>query len=142
MNLPDGVKLNQLLPHSDTMLLVTDVLQVDSQQSLSLFEVKESWPSATSGGVASHLLIEVAAQAAGLCCSMQRLAEEGLDSDPSGWLVGIKTAQFHQAMLPLGTMIKAQAELLFSYDNLKEVGCQLSVEDQPVAEMKLQLFKQ
>ena len=123
------------------MLLVTDIIQVDENKAKALFYPKPNWPLAGPRGVASLLMIELAAQTAGLCSGWGRIQQRGLDSDPSGWLVGIKKANFFSNTLPYQQPIIISAIITFTYDNLREVSCQLTSNDEIIGQIILQLFK-
>ncbi len=75
------------------MMLLEKVLEVDSEHALTLCRVKKSWPLAGADGVHPLILVELAAQTAGVCNGWDRVQTKGLDSDKMGWLVGIKKTE-------------------------------------------------
>ena len=131
-----------ILPHRGAMLLVDDILQVDSSQASALFRPAPHWPLAEEKGVAALLMVEMAAQAAGLCSGYGRIQQRGKDADQSGWLVGIKKADFFVDLLPFHTPVTAQAQITFTYDSLREVSCTLSHDTTVLGRVVLQLFKE
>ena len=66
LNLSD-LTLEDLLPHRGNMLLIKKILEVDSAHALTLCQVERSWPMAEDKGVHSLILVELAAQTAGVC---------------------------------------------------------------------------
>jgi len=78
------VTLEDLLPHRDNMMLVQEVLEVDSQCARTRFVVKKSWPMADDKGVHPLILIELAAQTAGVCNGWDRIQTKGVESDQMG----------------------------------------------------------
>jgi hypothetical protein len=58
-----------------------------------------------------------------------------------GWLVGIKKADFFIDSLPLGALITATAENTYCFGNLREVSCELRLNDAVIGQATLQLFQ-
>lgn len=133
--------LEDLLPHRGDMLLVKEVLEVDSKTARTLFLVDKSWPMADDHGVHPLILVELAAQTAGVCNGWERIKTHGLDSNQMGWLVAIKKADFFIDFLPFGSIIIARAENTYSFENLREVSCELHVDNKMIGSVTLQLFQ-
>jgi predicted hotdog family 3-hydroxylacyl-ACP dehydratase len=133
--------LEDLLPHRGTMLLVKEVLAVDSTKATALFRVDSSWPMADEHGVHPLILVEMAAQTAGICNGWGRIQAKGKDSEQMGWLVGIKKAEFFIDSLPFGGLITAESENTYSFESLREVSCELSMNTQIIGRATLQLFQ-
>jgi predicted hotdog family 3-hydroxylacyl-ACP dehydratase len=138
--LPD-LTLADLLPHRDTMLLVDEVLEVDRHHAVTLSRAAAEWPMADEKGVSSLILVELAAQTAGVCNGWDRVQTKGLDSDPTGWLVGIKKADFFIDFLPIGGKIISRAENINIFENLREVSCEQHLDDNLIGRIVLQLFQ-
>lgn len=136
-----SLTLEDLLPHRDGMLFVKEVLDVDRTKARTVFLVEKSWPMADERGVHPLILIELAAQTAGVCNGWDRIQTQGLDSNPMGWLVAIKKAEFFVDSLPFGRMICGKAENTYSFENLREVACELSMGDRIIGTATLQLFQ-
>ena len=94
--------LEDLLPHRGNMLFVKKVLEVDSKHARTLCRPEKSWPMTDGKEIHPLILIELAAQTAGVCNGWHRIQTQGLDSDQMGWLVGIKKAEIFIEYLPLG----------------------------------------
>ncbi|PKN21716.1 MAG: hypothetical protein CVU68_06625 [Deltaproteobacteria bacterium HGW-Deltaproteobacteria-3] len=69
---------------------------------------------------------------------MQRL-EQGPDPGPG--LQSIKKADFFIDSLPFGASITARAENTYSFENLREVSCELHMDKQLIGRATLQLFQ-
>ena len=69
----------------------------------------------------SLILVELAAQTAGVFNGWERVRTLGPDSDKSGWLVGVKRADFYIDNLPFGLQITVQAENTMAFDKFREV---------------------
>jgi len=136
-----AISLHDLLPHRDTMLLLDEVLEVDRQHALTLSRVDRSWPMAEEQGIPALILIELAAQTAGVCNGWDRIQTKGLQSEKMGWLVGIKKADFYIDYLPFDTTIRSHAENTHVFANLREVTCLLHIQETLIGKMTLQLFQ-
>ncbi len=135
------ISLEDLLPHRGNMMLISEVLEVDRQHALTISRVERFWPMADDHGVISLVLVELAAQTAGVCNGWDRIQTKGLDSEKMGWLVGIKKAEFFIDYLPLGGKILSLAENLYNFSNLREVSCRQHMDNTLIGSMTLQLFQ-
>lgn len=133
--------LEDLLPHRGGMMFVDEVLEVDRTRARTVCRVDRRWPMADDRGVPSLILVELAAQTAGVCNGWDRIQTKGLDSDQMGWLVGIKKAEFFIDYLPFGGRILATAENINSFENLREVACQQFLDGDLIGRITLQLFQ-
>lgn len=133
--------LEDLLPHRENMMLVREALEIDSQSARARFIVEESWPMADDKGVHPLILIELAAQTAGLCNGWDRIQTKGLESEQMGWLVGIKKADLFIDLIPFGNTIIGQAENTYNFENLRVVSCELLMNDAVIGTTTLQLFQ-
>jgi len=136
-----GLTIEDLLPHRGAMLLIDQVLEVDSMHALTLTTVKETWPQADRQGVPSLICVELAAQTAGVCNGWDRIQTQGADSDQTGWLVAVKRAEFLVELLPLGSIVTTRAENTFAFEKFREITSQLYHDDRLIAEMVLQLYQ-
>ncbi|MBM9612953.1 hypothetical protein JWJ90_01485 [Desulfobulbus rhabdoformis] len=135
------LSLEDLLPHRDGMLLIDEVLEVDTVQARTLSRVSADWPLTGPDGAESLICVELAAQTAGVCNGWDRIQNRGLDSDQMGWLVAVKRADFFVDHLPLGGSIEASAKNTLVFDKFREVESQLHQDGQLVASVVLQLFQ-
>lgn len=135
------LSLADLLPHRGSMMLVTKILEVDAEHAVTLCRVASSWPMVDAGGVHPLILIELAAQTAGVCNGWGRVQTKGLDSDKMGWLVGIKKAELFVDYLPIGSEIISSAENSYKFESLREVSCLQHLDGKLIGAMTLQLFQ-
>ena len=84
------LKIEDLLPHRDRMLLIDEILDVDDNKAVTSATVTDRWPFFNGTDVNSLILIEVVAQTAGINNGWVRIQKHGKDSEKKGWLVGIK----------------------------------------------------
>ena len=133
--------LTDVLPHREGMLLVDEVIEVDAEHALIRARVSPDWPLQRSGGVAPLILVEIAAQAAGVCNGWDRIQTQGIDSDQMGWLVAIKKAEFFVDILPHDAIITARAKNTYNFENLREISCELKMNGRTAGRATLQLFQ-
>ncbi len=136
-----GLTLEDLLPHRRPMLFIDEVLAVDTTSALTRSQVKDSWPLQVKGGVRPLILVELAAQTAGVCNGWDRIQTQGLDSNQMGWLVAIKKADFFINILPLEGEIIARAKNRYNFENLREIDCSLRLNEKLIGQATLQLFQ-
>jgi len=129
------------LPHRGRSLYVTEVLAVDGTRAEVRCLVAGWWPLQGEKGVHPLILIELSAQAAGVCNGWQRVQALGLDSNQMGWLVGVKKADFFLDAVPLGANVVVRVENCYSFQNLREVACELSIDSRRIATIILQLYQ-
>lgn len=135
--------IEDLLPHRGAMLLIGEVLEVDASHAVTLSTVGSTWPLAGQHGVEPLILVELAAQTAGVCNGWTRVCQQGLGSEQMGWLVAIKRADFFIDCLGLGLglIIRTRADNTLIFDKFREVTSQLHHQDQLIAEVVLQLYQ-
>jgi predicted hotdog family 3-hydroxylacyl-ACP dehydratase len=133
--------LEDLLPHREAMLLINEIVDVDGMHAVTLSKVAPSWPMAGQDGVPPQILVELAAQTAGVCNAWLRVQKQGLKSEQMGWLVAVKRADFYVDHLPFGLQVTARAENTLAFDKFREVTSQLQHKDRLLAEVVLQLYQ-
>jgi len=136
-----NLTIEDLLPHRGAMLLIDQVLEVDSVHALTVSTVRPDWPLADERGVDSLILVELAAQSAGVCNGWDRIQTQGLDSDQMGWLVAVKVADFFVDRLPFGVRIEARAENTLVFDKFREIASAIHQDGRLVASVVLQLYQ-
>lgn len=144
MNTPlqlSDLTLADLLPHRSPMMLIDEVLAVDVDHAITRCVVDSSWPLVANGVAHPLIMIELAAQTAGVCNGWDRIQTKGLDSDQMGWLVGIKKADFFIASLPVGISVIVRAENTHNFENLRQVSCELHQNEALIGNATLQLFQ-
>lgn len=133
--------IEELLPHRPPILLVGEILEVDAVHAVTLSRVAPTWPMVNGQRVPPLICVELAAQTAGVCNGWERIRIRGADSDRTGWLVGIKRAEFLVDHLPVGAIIRTRAENTLVFDKFRESSSQLHIEDRIIAEVVLQLYQ-
>lgn len=136
-----GLGIEDLIPHRGKMKLIDRIVRIDFNQAISLAVVNSDWPMFEDGGVRSLVLVELAAQTAGLCNGYERVCVRGLDSSQEGFIVGIKKAFFNIDTIPQGTEIITCCDNKFKYDSFREIHGVSKIGSEIVGETVLQLFQ-
>lgn len=123
------------------MLLIDEVIEIDNTHALTRSLVRATWPMADAGGVSPLILVELAAQAAGVCNGWDRVQTQGLNSDQMGYLVAVKQARFHVQTIAHDSTVITRAENTHNFENLREAFCAMHLDDILIGEVTLQLYQ-
>jgi len=137
----DELTLDDILPHRGDIMLIENVLEADETHAVTESVMSASFPLADERGVQPLIMVELAAQTAGVCNGLDRIRVQGIDSNKMGWLVGVKRAQFYIDCIPLGSTVVTHSKNSHNYENLREISCVLYMGDTLVGELTLQLFQ-
>jgi len=130
-----------MIPHRGNMLLIDEIVEINENYSITSSIVKKSWPLFSGEGVSPLILVELAAQSAGVCNGWDRIQEKGIESDSMGWLVGVKRASFNTDCIPLHSKIIIRSENSQKYDNLRVTTSVSRIGADIIGEITLQLFQ-
>ena len=133
--------IEDLLPHRNRMLLIQKILEGDPKAAVSSAVVMQNWPLC-NGHIADPLvLIEVAAQTAGISAGLARIKTCKTDADKKSWLVGIKQACFHVDSLAVNDTIITRAENSYTYEGYRKIKSTSRIGPQVVGEIELQAIQ-
>ncbi len=130
--------VEELVPHRGIMSLLDAVQETDDYHTLASAVVKDSWPLARDGAVASLMLIEVLAQAAAAWFGWQNL-QQGKPVE-IGFLVGVKEARFHTPQVAVGTRVEARIDCGIRRQSFLVMEGSVRDAASLLAEARLQLF--
>lgn len=133
--------LEDILPHRGNMLLIDAVLEANETRAVTTTLIQPSFPLTDGKVIQALIMVELAAQTAGVCNGLDRIKEKGVDSSKMGWLVGIKRAQFHVENILIGTTVRTTSENIHNYDKLREVSAVIYVHEAVIGEITLQLYQ-
>ena len=133
--------LEDIIPHRGNMVLIRDILEADETHAVTASVMSTSYPLAEETGVQPLIMVELAAQTAGVCNGLDRIRTQGIDSNQMGWLVGVKRAQFYVDCIPFGSTVVIRSENSHNYENLREVSCVVHMDDTLIGEITLQLYQ-
>ncbi|MDL2274824.1 hypothetical protein LJC22_01705 [Desulfosarcina sp. OttesenSCG-928-G10] len=139
--LPDDVTLEDILPHREAMLLVETVVELSTEHAVTRSVVSSRWPMADAHGVDALMLVELAAQTAGVNNGWKNRLKNGPTAYHVGWIVGIKSARILIGRLQIGTTVVVESRNRFEYDQLMEVHAIARIDEKTVAEVVLQLME-
>ena len=138
---PADIRIEDLLPHRDRMLLIDEVLEVTDTTAVTSATVTRQWPLFDGRAVDSLILIELVAQTAGVNNGWVRIKKRGQDSEKKGWLVGIKQSRFFVDSVSLDDLIITRTENQFEYESYRHISGMARIDDVIVGEVSLQLFQ-
>ena len=137
----DDIRIEDLLPHRDRMLLIDEVLEVTDTTAVTSATVTDQWPLFDGRAVDSLILIELVAQTAGVNNGWVRIKQHGLDSEKKGWLVGIKQSRFLVNAVALNDRIITRAENQFEYEGYRQILGTARIGEELVGEVALQVIQ-
>jgi predicted hotdog family 3-hydroxylacyl-ACP dehydratase len=130
--------VEDLVPHRGIMRLLDTVQEIDDHHTLASAVIKDSWPLARDGSVASLMLIEVLGQAAAAWFGWQNL-QQGKPLQ-IGYLVGVKEARFHTIQVGVGTRIEARVDRGIGRQSFVVMEGTVRDRTNLLAEARIQLF--
>ncbi|MDX9787152.1 MAG: hypothetical protein RBT11_10265 [Desulfobacterales bacterium] len=137
----DSAGIEDLLVHRGRMLLIRQIITVNMTKAITRALVTDQWPLVNNGGANPLVLIEVAAQTAGVYNSWRLHRKQGPNADHRGWMVGIKISRFFVDRIPLGTEIITEAQNQFEYDGYREIRGVATIHGHTAADVTLQIMQ-
>ena len=135
------IRIEDLLPHRDRILLVDEIIEVDHKTAVTGATVNDQWPFFNGQSVNSLILIELVAQTAGINNGWVRMKKHGKNSEKKGWLVGIKQSRFFIDAIPVNTRIITRSENQFEYEGYRQISGIAKIGTDIVGEVLLQLIQ-
>lgn len=133
------VPIEALIPHRDRMRLVDRLLAADEGRAVSAADTAEDWPLWRGGAIDSVVTIELVAQTAALLEGWKRLLT-GRGS-VSGWLVGIKSADFRRPSLPVPATLVTEVAKSYALENYAVYDGTVSLDGEIVAAVSIQTVR-
>jgi len=109
------INIEDYIPHRKPIRIISEVVEMKEKSAITRAVVKSSWPLYDGNAVNSLVLIEAIAQTAALIEGYKK-KKKG-KAGAKGWLVGIKSAEFKQATIPVDTRLIIAVKSLYSFDN-------------------------
>ena len=110
-----NIDIESLIPHREKIKIISGILEIKETAAISTAMVNPNWPFYDGAAVNSLVLIEAIAQTAAIVEGYKR-KQQGKDG-VRGWLVGIKSAEFNIAKIPVNTNLIIMIESKYSFDN-------------------------
>jgi len=134
-----NLDIEAMIPHRDRMRLIDSVLAVDDQRAVTAATATEDWPLYRDGSVDVLVTIELVAQTAALLEGWKRL-KTGRGS-ATGWLVGIKSADFRRSRLPVRATLVTEAAKSYAVEGYAVFGGTVRLGEEIVATVSIQAFR-
>lgn len=136
-------RIEDLIPHRQKMQLIDTIVAMDRTYAETEAVVKSYWPLIGDEGVSPIVLIELAAQTAGVCFGWNEMLKQTSikGGGPKGWLVGIKRADFYIDRIDVGTCITTRSENTLAAENYKEIAATARIEKTLIADISLQVLQ-
>jgi predicted hotdog family 3-hydroxylacyl-ACP dehydratase len=135
------LEIDSLIPHRRPMRLVDHILEVGEGAATTGATVTTSWPLLRGSAVSPFVLIELAAQTAGICIGHQEKIKTDGNPEGMGWLVGVKRARFYLEALPIGAHVVVRTTRRFVFERLTEVDAAAFVDGAQAGEVVLQIMR-
>jgi len=132
--------IEKLIPHRNRMKLVDRIVEIDAEKAVTISTVKERWPLFKDGCVNPMVLIEIAAQTAGVYVGWNERKKRNGKFSGKGWLVGIKKATFYLDRISLNTRIITSVVKRMDIDHYLQFWGTAKVDSDIIGDVGLQLF--
>jgi predicted hotdog family 3-hydroxylacyl-ACP dehydratase len=109
------INIEDYIPHREPIRIISEVIEMKEESAIAGAVVNYNWPLYEVNAVNSLVLIEAIAQTAALVEGYKK-KKQG-KAGVKGWLVGIKSAEFKQATIPVDTRLIIAVKSLYSFDN-------------------------
>lgn len=135
-----NIDIEKLLPHRNTMKLIGEVVEVNDERCITASTVSSRWPLFSDGHVDPLILIELAAQTAGVNFGWHKMMNNS-PVEQLGWIVGIKNAEFYLGRIPLDAKIVVSVEEKTKSDNYVVIAGTAHVGPECIGRMELQVYR-
>jgi predicted hotdog family 3-hydroxylacyl-ACP dehydratase len=133
------ITIENCIPHRGRMKLIEEIIEVNDDGAITASTPTSTWPLCSEEGVNPIIAIELVAQTAGVQEGFKKFGVEQLGG--SGWIVGIKEAQFHVSSIPLNSRLITRAHKSFEVDILATITGSVSLDGKEIASVVLQAVK-
>ena len=130
--------IEQLIPHRGRMKLIGAIERISSDNAVTLALVSETWPLCSGTSVNPIVLIEVAAQTAGVLSCWKK--GENISAFAAGVLTGIKCADFFVDEVPVHAELTTTATIMYSLDDYEAMEVTVMMGGTRLCKVQLQIF--
>jgi predicted hotdog family 3-hydroxylacyl-ACP dehydratase len=135
----ENIPIEDLIPHRDRMKLVGEILHIDDQTARTSSVVGGHWPLDGTGLLSPLILVELVAQTSGVHEGW-KARREGKPG-PSGWLVGIKKADFYTDAIGPETVLITTVRTLYALESYAVFTGTVETASNILAQVELQVFR-
>jgi predicted hotdog family 3-hydroxylacyl-ACP dehydratase len=133
------IDIESVIPHREPIKIITQAIELQDDAGTAAAVVNERWPLFDGRTVHSLVLIEAVAQTAALVEGYKR-KKKGQDA-VKGWMVGIKSAEFHRELLALQTRITVSIKSQYSLDDYAVINGIVTAENETLLTAVLQVIR-
>ena len=135
----ENIRIEDLIPHRDRMKLVDEILEINDQTARTSSVVTGDWPLNEAGLLSPLIFVELVAQTAGVHegWKSRREGKAGI----SGWLVGIKRADFFTDAIESGTVLTTTVRTLYALQSYAVFAGTVEAASKVLARVELQVFR-
>jgi predicted hotdog family 3-hydroxylacyl-ACP dehydratase len=137
----DSIDIENLIPHRNSMKLIDEIIEIDDNHCMTASTVSSGWPLVENGYVDPIILIELAAQTAGVSIGWHEFMRGKPREVRLGWLVGIKSAGFYCERIPVRTRIIMTVEEHKSEESYTEIAGTARLGSETIGSMVLQVLR-
>lgn len=131
--------IEDMIPHRDRMKLIDKIINIDENEAVTSTIIKENWPLVNENYANPIIIIELIAQTAGILEGYIKLKQE--DIGVSGWLAGIKEANFLIDKIPLNKELTISASKSYQMENLGIVKGDVKLGEKTIGNAVLQAIQ-
>ncbi|MCU0582157.1 MAG: hypothetical protein MUF26_06865 [Syntrophales bacterium] len=135
----ENIPIEDLIPHRDRMKLVGEILDIDDHAARTSSVVTSCWPLDETGLLNPLILVELVAQTSGVHEGW-KARQEGKPGT-SGWLVGIKKADFYTDAVGSGTVLITTVRTLYALESYAVFTGTVETASNILAQVELQVFR-
>jgi predicted hotdog family 3-hydroxylacyl-ACP dehydratase len=132
--------IETLIPHRNRMKLIDEIVEYGDDRCVTASVVTGEWPLVRDGGVNPIIIIELAAQTAGVSIGLKQKNAGKPMGEKQGWLVGVKSAEFFMDAIPVNEKIVTEIHAPKSGVSFVEVTGTSRVGQYIVGEVVVQIF--
>lgn len=129
-----------LIPHRGTLKLIERVTVIEEPVTVSSAVVNDQWPLFAEGFVDTLICIELIAQTAAAHIYLSKQPKVKNDAR-SGWLAGLREAQFYIDRLKLGDTVETRVTVKGNFGTYSEIAGSVYVDKTQVCEAVLQVVE-
>jgi predicted hotdog family 3-hydroxylacyl-ACP dehydratase len=130
--------IEQLLPHRGRMKLIGAIERISTDNAVTRSVVSETWPLCSGNSVSPIVLIELAAQTAGVLSCWKK--GENISAFAAGMLTGIKCADFFVDTVPVNAELTSTATIMYSLDDYEAMEVTVMMGQTCLCKVQLQIF--
>ncbi len=132
------IAIDDLIPHRGRMKLIASIVEVNNDSAVTSAVVADTWPLCDGASVSPIVLIEVAAQTAGVLSCWKK--GESRSAFIAGMLTGIKSAEFFVDLVPLHAELTTTATTMYSLEDYEAIEATVMLGEQCLCKVQLQIF--